>query len=1015
MSVWPRRLSFALLAAAACSESPSTPDSGAPDSGAPDSGAQVDAGSRDAAAHDADAEDGGALDGGTGETWNVWRILPPALDTPRVQAIARQFGLEQPVIEDAEAFRVSAPRLGPAGAVTIAATGGWAQMGPSQDPVTGELEPSAFSLTGAIDRLGNLTLGGAASIEIAGTSAAGAQLTGTVTLDGAVAGTISLDDQRIVLVVPLRLTASCQGPGCGSGSCSTSFTVAFIGQPPQGGYRLTDGAARLIGLGSAPAFATCTGDADQAALGEAFDVPGHFASGLSVQLTPVVRDTGRSLTVRKSSGAIIYADPEARLPAAATLPLPTSTRAAALADDLLDRLGLRPPLAGRTVTRVPADTSEDATEQLVEVRVHPMLEAGTRGGRPVLVPVEDAHLEIDLGPEGRILGFRSSWRPAVLHAEVAARPEAPALASLLARLPEPVSAGPEARLAPMYFAAPEDEPQAYYDAVYTLRDGVGLTYGSTLATDFTPRLTALEPPLDAPLDGSAPIRLRARAGGGQPPYRYQWSLAESGPLGEGEELLAHLPDGRWHLGLAISDARGAGFRRWFPLQVHGSTAPQPGQQHPRAISGAIVVESPNGTRATLGNVPGGLGVEVGPVERGSRTFLEAVYLEQWRYNLTIEIDGARYTLRSDKCVPGALASGGACHGPPPPFVIPSASDTTISSRGDGTTVSRTLIFENLPGTFTLDYRYHSGGIANVACDPGVLGHLGTFVATGSTLVERSSGGRCPGFVPQIDWTYQPPDGGRLAAEDLLTFCELAAGEAFDGYVMCGVPPELLGRIDPGASFPIVEFSALLYTLVAPHIDGLRAATSLVQDTGAPTLLANTDGAIDRARQPLLAALGGTDLFVEIEPMARETTVIAAWPNRPGLYDNFHSKGAYFQTRTRVNYPGCNAATAATDTAPCVHLHERWLEGQPFSRGQLVSWAVVRDRPRERRPRFMPTSLDNTEPLFANGSYADVVLWHISSASSSECHPAAGDAGGPGGVDNADRPCQVFTSPIFLTH
>jgi hypothetical protein len=82
-----------------------------------------------------------------------------------------------------------------------------------------------------------------------------------------------------------------------------------------------------------------------------------------------------------------------------------------------------------------------------------------------------------------------------------------------------------------------------------------------------------------------------------------------------------------------------------------------------------------------------------------------------------------------------------------------------------------------------------------------------------------------------------------------------------------------------------------------------------------------------------------------------------------------------------------------------HLRER-------GRGQDVTVFINR-RSTEASPDSVE-SLADSESLRQDAEHGyDVLVWHRSTASSTQCYPA-------GGVDNTARPCRVFPAPLFFT-
>src|SRR5262249_44840608 len=130
----------------------------------------------------------------------------------------------------------------------------------------------------------------------------------------------------------------------------------------------------------------------------------------------------------------------------------------------------------------------------------------------------------------------------------------------------------------------------------------------------------------------------------------------------------------------------------------------------------------------------------------------------------------------------------------------------------------------------------------------------------------------------------------------------------------------------------------------------------------------------------------------------------------------------------VAFPNCNwpfgfgRINTDKDTAPCVHLHESWINerpgpGQTFSKGQSVYWNVVAFRAGAAEESPDPPSIDAPINTLNNENIRrfpehDLVLWVESIADSRQCHPKAD--GTLAEVDNSSRPCRVFPQGLFLS-
>jgi hypothetical protein len=110
----------------------------------------------------------------------------------------------------------------------------------------------------------------------------------------------------------------------------------------------------------------------------------------------------------------------------------------------------------------------------------------------------------------------------------------------------------------------------------------------------------------------------------------------------------------------------------------------------------------------------------------------------------------------------------------------------------------------------------------------------------------------------------------------------------------------------------------------------------------------------------------------------------------------------------IAFPGCNQPLDGYDIPACIHLREHWPGGtEARSHGQDVTVFIVRRRPGEGSPASVESLVDG-ERLRQDAEHGyDLVLWHRSTASSTQCYRN-------GGVDNTDRPCRVFPQALFFT-
>jgi hypothetical protein len=1047
----------------------------------------------------------------------VWPILSPEATLSRAMALAAAIGFNGNVVEDSETIRVAAPRIGPVGQVTLSVMGGSAGVGSRPlaaffggqcsdtqdndlDGLTDDMDLGCEGLYDADETLagfqarpgadiprleamlapnGQLSLASLALPALTAPNGSGGTLRGVLSLTSAASGSIELTSQRATLVLPLQLTLTCEGPGCFSGSCTVELGTVTLRTDDTAGipYRPADGQATLSAGFTAPGVTSCSAGTMPAQVNALVGLPDANARlTLEVHARPIIEDVGPVLSLSRTSGAIIYRDAAATLAPTPAPSVPGASEAELLARTFLSQQGLLPPEPEVRSLELYA-LNRESQEVLIgrQVIFTPRIMVERRDDQPVLAPVLGSEVEVDVGEGGRVLGLRSRWRPVGEPLLVPPRAEA----DVLGDVADAAVAGSAPPLELLYLSYSDHSRQPYYDPVFAVvarQDKTDLVRAAAPATLFTPRLASLQPQPATTVDGANPVPLRVSLTGGMEPYQISWESSLDGPLGQGAAIDAPLSNGRHAISLTVSDARGAGYHLSLPLEVTGSSRgpgwkdePAPRAQQQQQLTGTFggTVELENGTSYTFGRrqVPATLD-SYSPFAsrfRGTdgRVVLEQVFLEQWRYSLTLTTPQGPIILRSDKCVPGALqaSSGGACYVPTPPFAVPESTGPSIALRGGRAHMVSKVVIKNLPGTFTLDFDYRAEDVQNPACaEQGDFKNFGAETLAGSPLVRKASGS-CPGFVPQVNWTYEPPGeetGGSqtgVPGQDIESFCvqsiEINNGRNTDNERFCEMSPEVREylSIHPGERFQVSEFKASLYTAVAPQDLNQTLVAVLVRDAdnGEPPQVANSDGALLRAYQPpnargrIASIAGAGDLYTVISPIANEKVVnVAQPPNEPGTWDNYHAKrypGIRLLNSTListvwdwlpadqaplyyVHFPNCNSLWFPFDrNAPCLHLHERWFNGRPFSRGQTVNWALVRDDVNPRYPRKRPPQLVGPLPLYSAGTprvdqnetVTDSLLWHESTATSAACdHPA-------GGVNNRGRPCRVFTSPIFVTH
>lgn len=726
----------------------------------------------------------------------------------------------------------------------------------------------------------------------------------------------------------------------------------------------------------------------QASVARALELARPFGlDGPAVQESPsayAVSDRAglRTLVLYKASGSFDYVD-RASYRQAPTGPLPSRAQARRLAVDFLRTHGLLP--GGDARIDVRPDSRSAPSAQVVTVTP---LAAGA--------PVLDGAIAFWLGADGSIARLRDEYRPlAATPIRLASRSRS----ALLREIRDDLGTTSGIRLRLAYVAQPSYLPQPYLEPVY---EAVARSFvlDRVRATTFTPRAIITSPNPSVPIVAGSTVHLRARATEGRRPYRFRWYANRSGFLGAGKALDLSLRADDTEIRLTVRDSSGAGTTYALPVSITG-----PGPEGPNASAraqqaagtyrdGPISFEAEQDRTHPL---------SFRDVEAGGSRRASAAYFDQLRYAVLVRFQGAEYHITSRKCVPLTVA-GDACTLPKSPYAQSSGASAPAGVE-NSTRVDSTLALDNLPGRLRLAVE---GSAETVYCGPtgepgGIaLGMLPKFVyGTGTRL-----GGDCPGFRPSVEWSYRPPAAFRPS--DLARLC-------LQGVGLCDVPQALLaqwvtGALDAGPQPEIADFRLSVYTAVEA---GERAA--LARDGESPFALAATDGPVDASCRPwrvglgALGLLGSTAAFACVSPIAPERSAVLAVPGgRRGDWDEVHLKsespGPY-----GISFPGCTHPLNRNDTAGCIHLHEHWPgpSAEAVSRGQEVTVLIARRNPGEASPDSVE-GLVNGEPLRRDADHGyELVLWHRSTASSTQCYPA-------GGVDNADRPCRVFPQALFFT-
>jgi hypothetical protein len=974
-----------------------------------------------------------------GPAVQVWRVLPPDVTPARAQAIAAALGLSGELVQHPDSIQILGDRLGPAGPIVLEGLAGELAVGNAvlrfapgcgdgldgdgdfyvdlEDPECASERDDDELLAGHQDRIsatifeGDIDAAGAANLytifvpPLLATTPGGGTITAQPVAVAPATGSFDPRNDAASLAMTFTLQLSCSGAGCFTGTCALAlptFTATTAGAL----YDQATGRGTLAATFAAAAVTSCAGGADPAQVNALLGLPDASASiSLGFAAQPVFREIGPDLTLLRASGAILYGDPQAFATPTVAPGLVDDQVATSLATTFLESIDLLPPDAAIQVARQKGrDVTGAEIDLAVVVRFTPRLDTSPLGATPHLVHVHHADVVVRVGAAGAIVGLESSWRPAERHEAVPSRPENEARGALA------LQADLQTLTVDLGYAGwSRYEPQAFLDPLWVASDAAAAHAAATHATSFTPRIELVSPADPMQPVSAAAVTLAAGVEGGTPPFTIEWRSNVDGELGEGASLVTSLSPGRHEITLAVTDAAGSRISGATVLLATGPTALL---ARPARVPGGVLAGPPmpltsgtrltssNGTSFTASFTPGRAGLDIAHNTVAGAVLTEALYFEQWRYVLDVVVNGTTYHIRSDKCIDGPLPSGGACTAPAPPFAVAGAAPPPNHVGAIGALQS-SITISNLPGTFVLQFDYRS---TNAYCGPPP--------PFGAQPFARKLGGTCPGYIPEVKWTYAPPAGGGIGCDALAQLCGANFGRTnSDGQPICDIPASQLETLcsTPGQTYQIAGFAASLYTNVVPHAAGTTLYGALASDNamgamGPPTTLAATSGAISYVNQPMWAP---GDMFAEITPVPAETTASVATPAGRGIYDNVHSKVA--PSIRYVTFPGCTDPRNLGDTSACLHLHESWFTGATSSQGQTVNWLLTRDRPAERRPMPRPSALVNGEALFtAPAAATDWVIWHESIATSSACGTPAGT------LDNTMRPCRVFTSPIFLT-
>ena len=670
----------------------------------------------------------------------------------------------------------------------------------------------------------------------------------------------------------------------------------------------------------------------------------------------------RTLVLYRASGGFDYVD-RALFRRPPSGELPSATRARRLAIDLLRTHNLLPAANVRIAVR--RDSRFDATAEVVTITP---LAAGA--------PVLDGAITVWLGGGGSLERLRDEHRPLGTAAiRLLPRPRSTVIKEIRDDLGPTGPIG--LRLA--YVAEPSYLPQSYLEPVYEAIRG-GFVVDRVRATLFTPRAIILSPDPDVPIVAGKTIRLRARATEGRRSFRFRWYANASGFIGRGNMTDARLRADDTEITLTVRDASGAGTSYVLPVSVVGTPPLATGAAREVYGEGPISFEA--GQDATHPLV-------FRDVEAAGLRRADAVYFDQFRYAALVRFQGADYHITSHRCAP-ITTSGAACTLPASPYARSLGASAPAGSK-NGDRVDSTLVLDDLPGRLSLVVE---GSAENAYC--GAIGELG---AIGLEMVPKfvfgsgtELGGDCPGFRPSVQWSYSPPE--KFTPSDFARLCLQSAG-------LCDVPRALLdewvtGALDTGPQPEIADFRLSVYTAIEPAGAQTQRA-ALARDGDRPAAPAASDGPVDSSCRPSPC----------ISPIATERSALLATPGARGQWDDLSLKSESPAPHA-IAFPGCNSPPNGYDIPACIHLREHWAgAAEARSRGQEVTVFIVRRHVGEASPDSVEALADG-EPLRQDAEHGyELVLWHRSTASSTECYPS-------GDVDNTDRPCRVFPTPLFFT-
>jgi hypothetical protein len=622
--------------------------------------------------------------------------------------------------------------------------------------------------------------------------------------------------------------------------------------------------------------------------------------------------------------------------------------------------------------------------------------------------------------------------------------------------------------------------------------------GTVFATDWTPHVAVLAPAFDQVQDASQLVNVEYEITKGTPPYHVRLVSNLNGVVDERDVAVAGDVvsvefgpyAGEHDMRLFIWDANNAYWEAGFPLFAFDASTNEPDLERSarpfdepvdRDLGGTLTGAAVNVLRPDVLHM-GDFEFNVGPSPYGGaepwafafrRTdwpFFRTVYangqsiLQQFRYALSLETPGGTtYSLRSNKCVPGTASRypgtsplnrnpSSACDVPSRPYAQPQrpsgltfqrytpadplARQSILARNSVAGLFQSSITVDNLPGSLALTFRYQAVVTLCAPNPSGLKGAAGYASGAAGNWSRPLGLGRCPGFVPRIDWEYTPQSGG-VPCATVKEFCRQVRGlrdwddKAFcqytsrSGTVQDPTDQVLENSCPDGRTLTNASFQLELDTR---HRGGNRdnadvaSSTSFVKDgnTLTPTLAATMGTKMASPTRPAVT-LGLGDALSYIRPIPQEARVLVktATATDDGDYDNYHQKMAYYLRQPAgwaahkdyVAFFGCNALDDLTDIMPCMHTHERWRSGifefgPGYNTGpnsvQSIWFLSVLEKAAELTTFSSPSALVDGDSLSTAGGVVQN-LW-VQSVSTWK----------PSGVGRCTMPCKTNRASLWLS-